>query len=321
MLTYGGQLGRQLGSLVIGSVLGLVPTHRLSGQNITHSITNGLVFVGIDSDWGGAIVAYTYQGRPNWIDNGIPDPGRSVQVALYRGGEVYQCYPCTVGCAWGWNPVQAGSCSTGSGFISVDANESRIVVTTQPLQWNPGPGRSNVLVTTRISIVHDRAVRVDHQVTNNETFTVSGAAQEWPVAYLISGLGRAFRYQGASPGTLDPPEEVAVPVGPNQLPPFQTTEPWIAWAGVDAVGLGLHVPFELNYEWRFQRLQPQGTTSTNALQRWLYRDLAPGETSSFSVYLIAGSITEIRLETPTLFRTCCSWTVSTFLDSGTTTSL
>src|SRR5258708_6088700 len=78
-------------------------------QTITHSITNGTMTVGIDSDWGGAIVYLNWNNNGNWINNGIPDPGRQVQVALYTQANYPNCWACDATCSWPWNPVQAGN--------------------------------------------------------------------------------------------------------------------------------------------------------------------------------------------------------------------
>ena len=264
---------------------------------VTHSLNNGTIDVGLNSFWGGAIVRLSYQGRATWIDNGRPDPGRAVQTTFYRSNQTYQCFPCNSGCAWGWNPVQAGNChdDSGSGVTEITATSSTIDSTTQPLQWNPGLGRGNVLVQQVVQFARPNALQLDYTITNNEAFTVEGSKNELPVAYIIPSLGHAFRYQGGNPFELAAASEVSVPVGENALPEFQTTEPWIAWLGNDGVGLGLYAPPVPISEWRFQHLQPAGTTPANAMQFWREIPMAPGAVASHRAYLVAGTLDQIRL--------------------------
>jgi hypothetical protein len=60
-----------------------------------------------------------------------------------------------------------------------------------------------VLVRQILQFARPNALQMDYTITNNEAFTISGAKNELPVAYLIPSLGHAFRYQGANPFELD----------------------------------------------------------------------------------------------------------------------
>jgi hypothetical protein len=267
-------------------------------QTTTHSITNGTMTVGIDSDWGGAIVYLNWNNNGNWINNGIPDPGRQVQVALYTQANYPNCWACDATCSWPWNPVEGGNaCGSGSGVQTVSATGTSIYSRTQPLQWNPRvgvAGRSQTLVEQTLSFVASNVLQITYTITNNETFTIQGNNHESPVAYLDQSLSQAASYLGAQPWTGDFTTDITPPVGGSDTQ-YVATEDWVAWLIPGGVGLGLYVPHSpYNDFWQVHKLQPAGTTPTNAVQRWAAIPLGPGQQYTWQAYLVAGTLPDIR---------------------------
>src|SRR5438067_1910233 len=82
-----------------------------SAQTPDYVLSNGTWQVGISSEWGGAITLLRHVGGDNWVDNGLPDPGRSIQLSFYQSADPHvDGWPCAGG-TWGYNPVQAGTMS------------------------------------------------------------------------------------------------------------------------------------------------------------------------------------------------------------------
>src|SRR6185312_9994538 len=99
-----------------------------------------------------------------------------------------------------WNPVQAGTMTTndcqinGSGVTTYSNDGTTIHTHTQPMQWNPTLGRSNVEIDQTVSFVSGYdAIRIDYTVTNNESFSLTYADQthEAPVLFANGLFGTA----------------------------------------------------------------------------------------------------------------------------------
>jgi len=264
-------------------------------QVATHYIDNGSIRVGVNQAYGGSISFLSFQGGVNWIDNGVPDPGRQVQVSFYTSGQSYPtCWPCNSGCNWGWNPVQSGSCQAGSGTQTISANSSSIYSMTQPLQWDKDLGRSNVVVEQYLSFAAWNAVRIDYGVRNNEGFSFgNGSSHEFPVAYFEPVLDRPYGYIGDIPWAFKPATQLSVSSGVStQAFP---TERWTAWLNSSGKGLALYVPRQRVFnEWRLTRLGSKNVPYTNLIQNWSHFSLAPSQQYTASFYLVAGTVTQIQ---------------------------
>lgn len=308
MKEFCGRLATGVTGSVIASVV--LSSGSAVAQTSTHSLDNGTLRVGIDSVWGGAIVNLQYRDGLNWVDNGIPDPGRQIQASLYNLDQAYDplCFPCNTSCTWGWNPVHAGNaCNLHVPATVNSATSTQISTTCRDVpQWNGNAGlaRSRVDIAQLIQFHPARAnvVQIDYTVTNNESFPVATAASELPVVYLTTELDRAYTYRGGAPWTFAAPEDVTPApnsggIGISPMP----AERWAAWINsASGVGLGLYVPSAFivpnqtdSYFW-VHNLAPPGTTPTHALQRWAQIPTAAGSQFTVRAYLIAGTLTEIR---------------------------
>lgn len=281
-----------LSLISLATVAGATRAH---AQVATHYIDNGSIRVGINQSYGGSISYLAFQGGANWIDNGIPDPGRQVQVSFYTSGQSYPiCWPCNSGCAWGWNPVQSGSCQTGSGTLTLTANSSSIYTKTQPLQWDKDLPRSNIEVEQFLTFAAWNAVRIDYAVRNNELFTFgNGSSHEFPVAYLEPALDRPFAYTGDIPWAFKAASQLSIPHATSTA--AYPKERWTGWFNAAGQGLALYVPRQRVFnEWRMMRLGASSVPYTNLIQNWSHFSLSPSQQRMASFYLIAGTVNQIQ---------------------------
>lgn len=270
----------------------------------THCICNQTSFMCacIDANEGGAITdlqTYWTLGlldNCNPVDNGIPDKGRQIQVSLYTAGQSYpNCWPCNAGCNWGWNPVQAGNCANyGSGSLQVTQTSSSLVVRSQPMQWDNGLGRSNVVLNQDFRFARPNALQMTWTITNNESFTIDGT-HEMPVAYLETRQSRPVAYTGNAPFTNAAVAEFTI--GVNSFTDPVPTERWIAWLDAQGHGVALYVPQQSTAPtatWRLGKLGGSGVPAAHYMQNWASMRLTPGQSKSVVAYLVTGTVSEIR---------------------------
>jgi hypothetical protein len=262
-------------------------------QTPDYVISNGRWRVGLSTEWGGAITLLQSVDGDNWVDNGLPDPGRSIQLSMYQSAEPHtNAWPCAGG-TWGYNPVQAGTMSVGTcqPMYSTAAvlSSSNAEVTTRtywPWNWNARLGKSNLVIDQKVSFQSGylNVVRIDYTVYNFEAFTVSGA-QEAPVAVFTNALPFRSAYVGDRPWTNAP-----LTVASDGR--AAAAEEWVAATTVEpndptAAGVALYAPD-----------MPAGsamhTCCSSTLQAFRDLTIAPGATASFTAYLVLGNIGAIR---------------------------
>lgn len=291
----------------------------------THVVTNGRIAAGVNQFWGSAFVEFRYQGGPNWVDNGgdsnhPPDAGRQFQIDVQNAPENNSgCFPgCGTPCEWGWNAVQAGNACvqrSGSEVVFFDpTNPVRFESVTYPLQWNTYyvPQRTKLRLRQELTFpagYNDQVLQIDYTFTNEESFPIATRDSGLPVVYLTPALDKSFIYKGANPWTGASADEVVLPLpayGAHGVSrQFQvmggTTERWLAWIShVDQIGLGLYAPSDSvpaqasNQYFSFERINPANSSQSNIMQNFLVAPLATGATMNTRVYLIAGTLQEIR---------------------------
>jgi len=272
----------------------------------------------INSYLGGAIVHLQTDwssGGPfglncNLVDNGYGgDYGRQIQVDMYRPGQSYptNCWPCDPGCHWGWNPVQAGNCSSGySGTLQVVQSTNYLYTKTQPMHWDNELGRSNMILEQRLQFVLWNALKVTYTIKNNETYTIQDGGFSVPVAFLEPRLDRAVAYKGSQPWTNGPLTTIDVPAQHNASIDPDPDEPWVAWLetyvgdGGDH-GVALYVPFQGNWlVWGLGRTRGSDVEPTNFMLARQTFTLTPGQSKSVIAYLLTGTVEEMRSSIYTL---------------------
>jgi hypothetical protein len=251
--------------------------------------------VGTDHDKGGAITLLSANWHTgNLVNNGLPDPGRQIQASFYRQGENYpNCWACNSSCVWGWNAVQAGSCSESktSGHYNVQWAQSSIFTQAQLQQWDNQFGKANFFLGSYVRFLSYNTLAITYQMWNSEQVSTGNIRHELPVAYLETVLGTPKSYTGSQPFTNAPVSNLPVPS--NSYLTVYPTEKWVGWFKSSGHGVALYVP-DTNYNqlWRMGRLS--GAPTANYMQNWGLLNLQPNTAYSTTVYIITGTVSEIR---------------------------
>jgi hypothetical protein len=209
------------------------------------TIENGVIKVGVDGRYGGAITYLSPVGGINMVNNF--DLGRQFQLSLYGGPLNFsqKGHPMWVGL--GWNPIQAGDVNNNPGqVIAFSKQANQLYVKTIPTQFalNNVPGEATIehwiSLTGNVVKVHAKVVMNRTDKTQYEART-----QEWPCLFVNGPYHNIYTYQGNNPygnGTLT---KLSPPMEMEYLRPI--TEPWMAATDNKGFGVGVFVPN--NYTW------------------------------------------------------------------------
>jgi len=199
--------------------------------NVPHDLVyldNGIVKVGVDLEWGGAISVLMHQDM-NLIDN--HDTGRLAQVAFYNDD------------SGTWDPVQGGDVfNQGSPVLEYNAESNLIYTKTHPRDWKTG-----VLTDTHVEqwvSLEGKSVKVRYKFTHFGTDTYTFHDQEFPCAYINSRLYRLITYTDGAPWTDGGISEFSIPQTEPGTPntEFYPTEYWASFADDSDFGLTLYSP-------------------------------------------------------------------------------
>lgn len=209
-------------------------------------IDSGVVRVGIDKDWGGAIREIWFDGQ-NLVNNW--DGGRLIAVSLYDGDSKtgYNAGDPE----WGWNPCPSDKHDNVNRPITYSFDNGILYIKARYLEWNPdnkGGGKGHPISTdsvveTWIKFVSDdpRAINVRYRVTHEGTDTHALAGQEIGFAYIRTPYNRFVSYAGNAPWTSASPRV-------ETLSPFPTmgntvaSEQWVGFVNSNEVGLMVWAP-------------------------------------------------------------------------------
>ncbi len=264
-------------------------------------IDNGVVKVGIDKNWGGAIREIWFEGR-NLVNNW--DGGRLIAVSLYDGDSKTGFNAGDAG--WGWNPCPSDKHDNTNKPISYSFKDQTLYIKTRYLEWNPdnkggGKGRpitTDVIVETWINFVQDdpQAIQVKYNLTHNGKEDHALAGQEMGFAYIRIPTNRFVLYSGTSPWT-------------NAAPTFETQSPFPKmgnsaaseqWAGyVDSNDVGLLVWAPQSYPIYshvfFDNAQGnRQENSTYYMSARAYFAIGPGSKKEMNFYFFAGRWQDAR---------------------------
>lgn len=260
-------------------------------------LDNGMVKVGVNLDWGGAISEIIYQGK-NFVNK--HDTGRLIQVALFDTQDPSEIYDSTdlTWSTWGYNPTQAGDkYNHSSSILSYAISEDSIYTKTCPLEFNPddkggGPTNgvpSDVYVEQWVSL-NGPIIQVDYSVTNYGTKNHKGRRQSIPTFILAQHLDRLITYDGTSPWSGDNTAEKSVPAGINTGLVFRPTEYWAAL--VDDTDIGLTVYTTPNCpNWWAAKMPEFGVNQFDPL---VESDFPAGAVLRTTSYLIVGDYSDAR---------------------------
>lgn len=262
------------------------------------SLSSRLMHVGITHTWGGAITQLIPELPlcQNLVNNGLPDPGRSIQVAFWDDEESAICWPCDNGCQWRWNPTQGGSPCFPPTFYSgvLDHSTTSTLLSTHSNIYNFDykDGISNIHVMQNVTLPKSNVVQLDYVFDNNDATHSTVGGQSVPVAFVNTVLTNPWRYTGTAPWTGAAAEAVNLPPNTQTLN-FTTTEPWVAWTTSDGTrGLALYAPSGWRHDtWTMHR---ETSNNVHTMQNWAVFSLAPGQEITQRHFVIYGTLPVIR---------------------------
>lgn len=255
-------------------------------------LNNGVLEVGVNLIWGGAIDYISYYGSPNIVDRGTPDPGRAIQISLWDGDDYYS-KDCWRG-EWGWNPVQAGDRYLKvSGVIeATEITENLIYTKCCPLEWG-GSGPSDIILEQWVSLEYQAAIKINYKVFHFGDDYHAAARHEFPCVYLKTPLiiPDVVVYQGEFPWTKDMNVEI---FQQREEGLIYSSENWVSLVDYDGYGITLYTQTE---EWnRFNagRVQREAVFPLTIIQAHTKFDIEPQEVHQTTVFLIFGHWQEAR---------------------------
>ncbi|NQE45677.1 hypothetical protein C5S31_06635 [ANME-1 cluster archaeon GoMg2] len=248
--------------------------------NVPHDLVyldDGIVKVGVDLEWGGAISVIMHQGM-NLIDN--HDTGRLAQVAFYNDD------------SGTWDPVQGGDVSNqGSPVLDYNTGTNVIYTKTQPRDWN-----TSVLTDTYVEqwvSLEGQSVKVQYKFTHFGTDTYTFHDQEFPCAYINSRLYKLFTYTNGNPWTNDGVNELIIPQTDPGTPntEFYPTEYWASFVNDMGFGLTLYSPDHTS-KWAAHRFTCD--TKPSYLVTVDQFVIEPGTVEEATEYFIVGDYPDVR---------------------------
>lgn len=230
------------------------------------TIENGIIKVGVNGRYGGAITYLSTVGGINMVNN--YDLGRQFQIALYGGPNDFSKNGFPAWAGLGWNPVQAGDTyGNVSEVVAFDKQTNQLYVKTIGKQFalNNVPGEATmehwISLSGNVVKVHARI-----ELRRSDRTQYQARTQEFPCMYLNGTYNNIYTYQGNNPYSNGTMTKLTPPIPMEYLRPV--TEPWMAATDKNGFGVGLFAPY--NYQWT---------------KAFFGDDLAGGEFSSSSAYV------------------------------------
>ncbi len=226
---------------------GKAPVQTTAGTPINglETIENGIIKVGVDGRYGGAITYLAPVGGTNMVNN--YDLGRQFQIALYGGPNDYSKNGHQAWAGLGWNPVQAGDTyGNKSEVIAFDKQPNQLYVKTIGKQFalNNVAGEATIEHWVRLS---GNVVKVHAKISLNraDKRQFDARTQEFPCLYVNGAYNNIYTYQGNNPYSNGGMTKLTPPIEMEYLRPV--TEPWMAATNNQGFGVGLYAPN--NYQW------------------------------------------------------------------------
>jgi FG-GAP-like repeat len=268
------------------------------------TLDNGVIKVGVDTTFGGAI---TYLSQSGSTTNLINDSntGALVQQSYYSGPANF-VPPGAIqnpnANPWPWNPVQAGDSFGYRAAVLASSNANGVIyVKTRPKQWalQNWPADCIMEQWTRLE---GPAVRVHCKLTNNRSdhtqYPPGPYSEELPAAFGVGTLCHIFSYTGTAPFTGG-----ALTQLPNAPPPawttWRATENWSAHVNSSNFGFGVHNPDAINTVGGYENHGNPctgGSADSNAayIAPFSFEVLDYNIVYEYDFNLIVGTLTSIR---------------------------
>jgi hypothetical protein len=262
----------------------------------TAYLDNGIIRVGVDLDWGGAITEIIYKGN-NLVNK--HDEGRMIQINLMDGKDKDFYDPLDMSSSnMGYSPNQAGDkYQHYSSVLKQIITDNFIYTRTQPLEWNPdnkGGGKtksvaSDVYVDQWIYL-NGPLVKVKYVLTHIGNDRHEYFNQLIPYVFVNKDFRRLITYAGNNPWEGDGKlTEAAPPEFPDALN-LSPSEGWAALVNDNDFGITVYTTPHLSL-WAAQR----GTAyNCNSLYPLTVTDIPPGEVIEITADLIIGKFQEAR---------------------------
>ena len=211
------------------------------------TLDNGVIKVGVDTSYGGAITYLSQSGSTTNLINDY-DHGRQVQQSYYSGPANFVPPGAIQNPNWSpfpWNPVQAGDSYDYPSQVLAYSNANGVIyIKTRPKQWALQNWPADCIME-QWTHLEGPAVRVHCKLTNNRSDHTQYPwyGQELPAAYGVGTLCHIFTYTGTAPFTGG-----ALTQQPSTWPPVQwrATENWSAFVDGSNFGIGVHNPDAIN---------------------------------------------------------------------------
>jgi len=286
------------GSIVLAASPASVRTYK-EGSRLY--IDNGTIKVGVETNWGGAIVEVIWHGM-NFVN--AYDTGREVQAAVYDGDPYPPCGDCKG--AMGWDPVQAGdSHKHGSPVIAQTLGEDSIYTKAQPYHWFPdnkggGPDKpvsGDVYIEQWVSLLRDypSGIKVRYKITHFGNDQHVNSFQEFPAVYVNWEFGRFVYYGGETPWTNGPVTFQTMPDLPKSSPHLYAPELWGAFVNDQGIGLAAFIPGQYPYFGGFDRPPTASKNSgTHYFSPRAFFSFGPNSVLEGDIYLFGGDYREAR---------------------------
>jgi hypothetical protein len=272
-------------------------------------LDNGVVRVGVDRDYGGAIVWVSgSDSKENMINNA--DKGRQLQQSYYAGvsldrtkdGQSPHWSP------WPWNPVQAGNFKGDKSMVldfEIINDGKTLYSKTQPRLWDMDGELAKCYMYQWVefeqgseNVVHVRnkleCFRDEHDIWGGKRLL----AQELPAVYAIRNMSKMVIYDGAEPWQNKPLTRVRYSDKDDWIWTKQNpTEPWAACLYPETnFGLGVYSP-TATQTWNMGWVGEKGTEFSSAtmhfapIDKW---ELSHDTIKEFEYWIIVGKIDDIR---------------------------
>jgi hypothetical protein len=264
-------------------------------------LDNGTIKVGLELQWGGALVEFDMNGV-NFVND--YDTGREVQVAFYDGDSSKLCNNCAG--AKGWNPVQGGDWHKhGSPLLAKTLGTDSIYIKTQPHHWYPDnkaagpnvPTPGDLYVEEWVNLVPNdpAAVKLHFKVTHSGKDRHTNSYQEFPAVYTNWAYGKLVYYGGTAPWTDAEVTTTNLPSPPNPSPTVYTPEQWAALVNNQGIGLTVYVPYQ--YPYVITNSHPATALPNSATNYFAPRTMfsfEPGAVLEGDIYLFGGNYRQAR---------------------------
>jgi len=261
-------------------------------------IDNGVIRVGIDKEWGGAIREIWYNGT-NIINN--YDSGRLAGISVYDGlaRDTYNESDNYEG--WGWNPVPSDKYGHVNHPQTISFQNNTLYVKSLNLQWNPddkggGPQDavvSDLLVETWLTLFPDspRLIQLLYRVTHVGADHHLGNQQEFPYTYVNRGFDRVVYYNGSKPWAGENVSVCETPLWPGQK--TVSSENWVALVDDKGVGLAFYAPYDYPY-FNIHHFSMPYEADTNYVNQLSVQEYSPGKVYENSFYYLVGDWQDSR---------------------------